>query len=205
MMRLPSVLFATCLALPAVADPVSAVTAAAQGGFDEMPRVEMVERIAGNCGATAAVHDVVAYCTSENVIFVAAARQEPRQTAYLVAHAFGHAVQVRHGVADVALREIRNRPADELALRGMVERQVDCIAGFLWQRSGLAPADLRQWYTDDPLDVPHWGRNPLRIGPHLEVPVPERQEWFAVGQEGDLSACTPGEFGSALLVNALRE
>jgi hypothetical protein len=113
-------------------------------------------------------------------------------------------VQVQHGVADLALREIRNRPDEEVMLRGLVERQVDCIAGFLFQRAGLSEIALLGPSGDDPLNSPHWGRDPLRIGPVVMVAVPARLQWFGVGLGGDIAACAPGEFTGLGLVRALQ-
>lgn len=189
---------------PGWADPVDDVAAMADRLFPEMPRVSRVREIAGQCGADETVHPVAAYCTSQNRIFVASDAADRPETPYLVAHLFGHAVQVRHGVADVALAAIRSRRDEEDMLRGLVERQVDCIAGFLLAQAGLSAPDLTTLFTEDPLSGPHWGRDPLRIGPEVTVPVTARQEWLANGLGGDLSRCAPGEFGSDLLVAALR-
>lgn len=191
------------LAQAAVADPVDDVANAAGAAFDDMPQVLRVDQIAGQCGADATVNDNVAYCTTRNQILVARAALSTPQAPYLVAHAYGHAVQVRHGVADFALGQIRNRRSEEAMLRGLVERQVDCIAGFLIARAGVPPADLNTLFTQDPLAGAHWGRNPLRVGPVASIGLGARAEWFAIGQDGDLSACTPGEFKSNLLLNAL--
>ena len=187
------------------ADSVAAVSATAQDAFAEMPRVVTVDRIEGNCGADAAVNPMVAYCTTSREIFLAEPFRDVPFAAYLVAHAYGHAVQVRHGVADVALRKIRARPAEETMLRGLVERQVDCIAGFLITRAGLPETDLRDFFTEDPFPDVHWGRNPLRVGPVISVDLEARNAWLQVGQAGDLAACAPGEFSSDLLVVALRD
>ena len=191
-------------ALPVAADPVDNVAAAAQAAFDQMPDLRRVDRIAGLCGADGTVNDQVAYCTSRNVIYVTDAAARLPESAYLVAHVFGHAVQVRHGVADVALGQIRARRDEEQMLRGQVERQVDCIAGFLVARAGLGPARLADWMTDDPLAGPHWGRDPLRVGPAVGVDLDARDTWFQRGQGGDLGACATAEFGADLLIAALR-
>ncbi|MEO0932051.1 MAG: hypothetical protein AAFY14_15620, partial [Pseudomonadota bacterium] len=122
------------------ADPVDSVEQAAKTAFAEMPRIRMVREIAGNCGADETVNIHVAYCTSQNVIFMTRAARALPQTGYLAAHSYGHAVQVRHGVADFALSQIRARRGEEVMLRGLVERQVDCIAGFLVARAGQPQA-----------------------------------------------------------------
>ncbi|MEL6683327.1 MAG: hypothetical protein AAFQ09_11905 [Pseudomonadota bacterium] len=188
----------------ATADPAERVAAAANAAFAEMPRLRTVSEIAGNCGADETVNPNVAYCTSQNVIFITRQARSSPQAAYFTAHSFGHAVQVRHGVADFALSEIRNRRSEEALLRGLVERQVDCIAGFLMARAGLPKASLTDWFAEDPFYDVHWGRNPLRIGPVIGVDLAARAQWFDIGQGGDLAACGPGEFTADLLLEALR-
>jgi predicted metalloprotease len=187
------------------ADALVDLPDAATQAFARMPQVMVVDQIAGRCGADAAVDPRVAYCTTENRILVARDVIDLPQTLYLLGHAYGHAVQVQHGVADIALREIRNRPDEEVMLRGLVERQVDCIAGFLVQRAGLEAPDLTSLFDADPLDQPHWGRDPLRIGPHLHVDLTARAAWFEVGAKGDIAACAPGEFTGLGLVRALQD
>lgn len=188
----------------AQADAVTDVASAAAQAFARMPQVVFVDQIAGQCGANAAVDSRVAYCTTGNQILVAKAARDLPQAPYLLGHAFGHAVQVQHGIADLALLEIRNRPADEVMLRGLVERQVDCIAGFLVHRAGVPELDLATLFQDDPLGSPHWGRDPLRIGPVVAVPLDARAQWFARGQNGDIALCAPGEFTGRGLVRALQ-
>lgn len=176
----------------------------AQELFRDMPTLEPVMRIAGNCGADETVNGQMAYCTSRNVILY---RQdsfyEPGE-AYELAHLYGHAVQVRHGVADVALREIRARPDEEAKLRGWVTRQVECIAGFIYGQSGLPAFSLLDNYDAEPLTGSHWGRDPLSKGPKVSIGLAARQEWFAKGNAEGLAACTVGEFGAELLLKALR-
>lgn len=188
---------------PAMADPVDDIANAARAAFDRMPMLQRVDGIAGQCGADETVNSHVAYCTSRNTVYVARATANLPQSAYLVAHAYGHAVQVQHGVADVALAQIRARRNEEEMLRGLVERQVDCIAGFLVARAGLADAALTNWFSADPLSGAHWGRDPLRVGPRVSVTLAARNDWFQRGQGGDLAACAPGEFGADLLLDAL--
>ena len=203
-MRLVFVILGLCLAQPVVAQDVQAVAQAADALFPDMPDLQIVPQIAGNCGADTEVNASAAYCTSTNRILVADGGLADARTAYLVAHGFGHAVQVRHGVADVALQEITRRPDDEAMLRGWVERQVDCIAGAVLAQAGGPLPDLAALFADDPLDQPHWGRNPLSRGPHLPVPLQERQMWLATGYDSGVAACAVGEFGADLLVAALR-
>lgn len=185
------------------ADEVAAVARAAEAAFDRMPSVVRVDQIAGQCGADATVNSNVAYCTTGNQIFVVRDVYDTPQAPYLVAHSYGHAVQVQYGVADFALGQIRNRRSEEAMLRGLVERQVDCIAGFLVSQADLADMDLNDLFAEDPFDQVHWGRNPLRVGPVISVALAARAEWFAIGLGGDLSACAPGEFTADLLLDAL--
>lgn len=186
------------------ADPVVDVADAARAAFDRMPDVVVVDQIAGVCGADDTVNAQIAYCTTSQRILLASDAYGAPEAAYLVAHSYGHAVQVQHGVADFALRQIRTRRTEEVMLRGLVERQVDCIAGFLMARAGLQQTDLATLFDADPFAGAHWGRNPLRLGPEVSVELSARAEWFAIGQSGDLAACAPGEFASDLLVAALR-
>ena len=198
------VLVLMCLCGPARADPVADVAAAARAAFDGMPRVTRVDAIAGECGADDHVNDQVAYCTTRNVIYVTDAAAMLPEAGYLVAHAYGHAVQVQHGVADFALAQIRARRNEEQMLRGLVARQVDCIAGFLVARAGLPGASLSDWFTQEPFAGVHWGRDPLHIGPKVSIGLAARDRWFQTGLAGDLQACAPGEFTSDLLIAALR-
>lgn len=198
------ILISLFLGTAAVADPVDDIATAAVTAFDRMPRVMRVDAIAGNCGADQEVNPHVAYCTTRNVIFVTDAAALRPEAAYLVAHAYGHAVQVRHGVADFALAQIRARRSEEAMLRGLVARQVDCIAGFLVARAGQAPSDLMDWMQEEPFAGTHWGRDPLRIGPKVSVGLEARADWFMRGQGGDLTVCAPGEFTADLLLEALR-
>lgn len=197
------IVLAWVLPHPGLAQPISPVPEAAQDAFARLPVIETVPRIAGVCGADTRVHPVVAYCTTGNRILMVEGAAEPAVRDYLLAHAYGHGVQVQHGVADVALAEITRRPEDEMRLRGYVERQVDCIAGFILARAGVPLPDLTALFTTDPLDRPHWGRSPLRAGPHLPVPVAERAAWLATGYRQGLGACAVGEFSADLLLQAL--
>lgn len=188
----------------AQADAADRVIAAAQAGFDRMPQLVRVDQIAGNCGADGRVNRQVAYCTSANIVFLNNAVGNP-QAAYLVAHSLGHAVQVQHGVADIALREITSRRGEEAKLRGYVENQVDCIAGFLMARAGLSQTPIFAMFADDPFPGTHWGRNPLNIGPQVKLGIAPRDEWLRRGYLADtLADCAASEFGAELLLQAYK-
>ncbi|HEV8033353.1 hypothetical protein [Yoonia sp.] len=191
------------LAQAAGADPVAQVEAAARAAFDRMPVVQQVDQIAGLCGADESVNAVVAYCTTTNRILLARDAVTAPQTPYMVAHVYGHAVQVQHGVADFALRQIRQRRTEEAMLRGLVTRQVECIAGFLLARAEVPLFDLQAAFAEEPFTDSHWGRDPLRVGPEVSIGMAARAEWLAIGQQGDLAACGPGEFTAELLLDAL--
>ncbi len=193
-----STFFPTC----AAADYKS-VESAATSAFDRMPPVVVVEVIAGNCGANAGVNPKTAYCTSQNTIFVSEQATNLPETPYLIAHLYGHAAQVRHGVADVAFAVIRSRPNEEAALRGMVTRQVECLAGMYMALAGLKELSLTDWFNEEPFIGSHWGRNPLSRGPGVSIGLAARDEWFQIGQKAvHPSACSVGEMNAELLVRA---
>lgn len=202
--RMRGILFVSMVwAGTALADPVDQVLAAATQSFDRMPTLQMVDQIAGNCGADASVNSEVAFCTTFNRVFLTEAARQQAYAPYLVAHVLGHAVQVQHGVADVALREIRQRRAEEVQLRTYVESQVNCIAGVLYQRAGLPAASLTDWFDQEPLTDPHWGRNPLQQGPTVSITLDVADAWFRKGlRGGDPAVCAVGEFGAELLIAA---
>jgi len=185
------------------ADPVVLVEQAARAAFDGLPMVRQVDQIAGQCGADDSVDPTAAYCTTTNQIFLARHAVDAPQTPYILAHLYGHAVQVRHGVADFALGQIRQRRAEEVMLRGLVTRQVECIAGFIVARAGVPQMDLNDLFSTEPFTASHWGRNPLQIGPEVSIGLAARADWFARGQQGDLATCAPGEFTADLLLDAL--
>ncbi|EPX79113.1 hypothetical protein thalar_01932 [Litoreibacter arenae DSM 19593] len=181
-----------------------AVMNAAHRLFADLPSPQVVARMTDVCGADRGVNDQVAFCASNNVIYYRADSFYQDHEAYELAHVLGHAIQVRHGVADVALREIRRRRDEEDKLRGWVTRQVECIAGYLFLQANLPKTDLHHLYDAEPMTGSHWGRDPLSVGPKVSIGLDARAEWFAIGQEGDLNACAVGEFGADLLLKALR-
>ena len=81
---------------------------------------------------------------------------------------------------------------------------MDCIAGFILASADLPLPQLTSLFGADPLDRPHWGRQPLHRGPHLPVPVEDREMWLTIGYRQGIAACSVGEFSSDLLIAALR-
>lgn len=191
------------LASPAAADPF-AVVDAARAIFDRVPEVKAIDPAAElPCGAGPQTNDAAFYCTSDKTIYHVAGFPSTPQAGYEMAHLLGHAMQVEHGVADVALREITRRRDEEEALRGMVTRQVDCVAGVFVARAGLEPVDLAQLFEGEPFTHSHWGRSPVNEGPRVSIGVSARQEWFDIGYGArDVAACSVGEMVADLLVAA---
>ncbi|KNG95555.1 hypothetical protein ATO11_02900 [Pseudaestuariivita atlantica] len=187
----------------AQADPV-AVHDAATRLFPDMP--EVVETAAPDrCGLDQTVSAPMVHCTSDNTILVRPGALSAPDAGYRMAHVLGHAIQVRHGIADIALREIRRRRDEEAALRGLVTRQVECLAGVLFAEAGLPATDLATLYAEEPHTGSHWGRDPLRRGPQVSIGLAPRAEWFSRGQaEGEVAACAVGEIPVAPLIDALR-
>ena len=128
-------ILAVAIAGPVAANDIDKVSQTARNSFFQMPNVRVVDQITGICGAGEGVSSRAAYCTSANEILLI----DWPGAAYALAHVLGHAVQVRHGVADVALRTIHARRSEEVTLRGYVERQMDCIAGFFFWGQGSRP------------------------------------------------------------------
>jgi len=199
----------------AALDPASAalirdVVAAAGRSFDRLPQVRLTSAIAQVCGGDARTDMLMRYCTSQNLIFVsdelAARVSGPGEAAYRIGHLLGHGVQVRHGIADIALARIRAEPGREPELRGMVERQNDCLAGVFAHRAGLRGGGrLADWVGAEPYAGAHWGRAPLSRGPVLAIGLAARSDWFERGRaRGALEDCAVGEFGAELLLRARR-
>ncbi len=185
----------------AIAAPAEIISAA-NASFQHLAEVVVVDQIDGRCGADDSVNPFAAYCTTDDTIFISKEAMNKPVADYLLAHVFGHVVQVEHGVADVALDAIWAEPSREKELRGYVARQVDCIAGVLVMRSGRSKMDLRKLLSADPFEDAHWGRNPLRAGPLMGIGLAARAKWFDIGQRGDLSQCAAGDFSSDLLLRA---
>ena len=186
------------------ASPVCAdwrgVAEQADRAFARLPDVVEVARIAGRCGADASVNPGAVYCTSENRIYLA---RGAGQADYLVAHLMGHAVQVRHGIADRALSAIVKDRSREAAIRAVVVAQVECLAGFFVRRAGVKPGN---WFATEPFTGAHWGRNPLRRGPRVSVGAAARAQSFRLGYGGDIAQCDAlgGDLASGLLNRAYR-
>jgi predicted metalloprotease len=186
------------------ADPM-AVHQTAQALFAQLPDVEARTDLYEACGFGTNSNPNIGYCASNNTIFVSEGFAARPQASYEMAHVLGHAIQVRHGVADVALRAILNRRSEEDALRGMVTRQVDCVAGVLMASAGLAPADLNQLFATEPFTDAHWGRQPINSGPRVTVGLAARSQWYEIGYTAhDFAVCSVGEMSSDLIVAALR-
>lgn len=183
------------------ADPME-VHAVTQSLFDRMPLVEVVQDLGDACGAGGNSNPNIGYCSTSNTIFVTARFEARASASYEMAHILGHAIQVRHGVADVALRAIRSRRDEEAALRGMVTRQVDCVAGVLMARAGVARFDLRSLGAE-PFTDAHWGRDPLNGGPRVSIGSEARADWYDIGFDAqDFAACSVGEMSADLIVAA---
>ena len=191
------------MASPAAADPF-AVVDAARAMFDRVPQVQVIDPEGEPpCGAGDETNEAAFYCTSDKTIYHVADFASTPQAGYEMAHLLGHAMQVEHGVADVALREISRRRDEEEALRGMVTRQVECVAGVFVARAELDPVDLAQLFEDEPFTHSHWGRSPVNEGPRVSIGLAARQEWFDIGYGArDVAACSVGEMVADLLVAA---
>jgi len=188
----------------AIADPI-AVHSTARDIFERLPDIEMTQDMRDVCGSGRSTNPHIGYCTTENVIYFSPNFTTRPSAGYEMAHVLGHAVQVRHGVADIAFRAIQSRPQEEAALRGMVTRQVECIAGVLTARAGVPSRDLLSLFSSEPFIDAHWGRRPLNAGPKVSIGLDARAESYQIGFEAaDFSACSVGEISADLIVQAAR-
>lgn len=188
----------------AIADPI-AVHDTARALFGQIPSVEERVDLNAACGGGRNSNPHIGYCATQNLIFVSEDFSMRPQAPYEMAHVLGHAIQVRHGIADVALRAIRNSRSEEAALRGMVTRQVECVAGVLMALAGLARADLPQLFIGEPFTDAHWGRQPINSGPRITIGLTARAQWYDIGYTArDFEVCSVGEMSSVLIVAALR-
>jgi len=191
------------LATGAFADPFT-VHDTATNLFDRLPAVEVSTDLNDACGFGRNSNDHIGYCATKNTIFISETFAVRAEASYEMAHVLGHAIQVRHGVADVALNAIRTRRDEEDALRGMVTRQVDCVAGVLMASAGLAPFDIAA-LDAEPFTKSHWGRSPINSGPRVSIGLAARAQWYAIGYAAnDFAACSVGEMSSQLIVDGLR-
>lgn len=203
-MRILSVLIAM-IGGPLWADNAAQVHAAAVASFDRMPVLRRVGQIAGECGADESVNNDVVYCAANNIAYLTRDAAMQAEAGYLVAHVLGHATQIRHGVADVALATIQARRAEEVALRHDVTRQVECLAGVFYARAGLPAASLTDWFSTEPFTDSHWGRNPLTVGPKVTLGLAQRDAWFRKGQAAtEPSVCATADFDAQLLIAAFQ-
>ncbi|NNU80524.1 hypothetical protein HMH01_08730 [Halovulum dunhuangense] len=194
---------------PETARLIRPVAEVAARDLQSMPAIRLTTRMADVCGGGDG-NPLMRYCTSENVIFVASqlgtAVPDARAASYMLAHQLGHAVQVRHGQADLALAAIRAAPAREAVLRGMVTRQVECIAGVLHGRAfGAEGPSIADWFGAEPFTDAHWGRAPVGGGPRVSIGLGPRDEWFRRGRmAGTLSGCAVDELGTERIERAAR-
>lgn len=194
---------------PQTAQALRSVLHVANKHFSRMPQVQLTSRIENLCEGGVRASKQVRYCTSLNVIYIAAdlSKKMPREAAaYVLAHEFGHAVQVRHGIADVALAKIQSDRAREPELRAMVTKQVECIAGVLFGRAHpKSRAVPSTWFSGEMFSDRHWGRVPLSSGPEVSIGAAARDQWFATGRKSrDFASCTVGEMSAGLILRAER-
>ncbi len=193
---------------PATTRAIEDVVQTAAKDFTRMPQVRLNSALAGVCGGDATSNTWVQYCTDLNTIFVAADLADvlgPDPAAYAVAHAFGHAVQVVHGQADRALSVIQADRAREAELRGMVTRQVECVAGVIYGRAMGSGGSLTDWFATEPFADSHWGRSPIARGPVVSIGLAQHDAWFRRGQAGGtVEVCAAGEMGVEALLRGMR-
>lgn len=176
----------------------------AKASFIGMPPISRGYFDPMTCGGNAEdVNPYARFCSTERRIYINYANRPDIEVAYEVAHLLGHAIQVKIGIADIALAAINSEPEREQELRAMVTRQVECIGGVLFARAGVERTSLKRIYTSEPFVDRHWGRNPLRRAPKVEIGLDERDKWFLMGQDAaELSVCADGDISSEILVNA---
>lgn len=173
------------------ADPaLDRLIAATEDAFPRVPRVRLVAETAALCGGEVAARAI--YCTTDNTIYLTEGAGPA--ALYALAHLYGHGLQVRYGVADLALNAILSRPERETELRAMVTAQVECLAGFLISRAGLSLPPIDTLFSEEPMTDAHWGRSPVRAGPRVTIGLPARADWLTRGAEArSAAACRVGE------------
>ena len=188
----------------AVADPdLDGLIASIHADFAGLPSVVAVGDISEVCGTGA--EGLGVYCPRERQIFMAQTAENPDQAAYTLAHLYGHAMQVRYGVADVALAAIRADRPREAELRSMVTRQVECLAGMMLARAGFRRPDLNTIFETEPMTGSHWGRNPVRNGPRVRIGMAARNAWLARGYDaGHPNACDVDEMPVEMITRQFR-
>jgi len=167
---------------PSFADNTRAINTAARTVFDDMPKIKEVPFVEEHCGANRGANEDIFYCTNQKTIFIRAGFWEEPVAAYALAHMFGHAAQVEHGVATIAFGMIQADPQNEAVLRSMVPRQVECLAGFFFREAGLPRTSLIDLFEEEPFTGSHWGRDPVSNGPRVSIGLELRNEWFELGQ-----------------------
>lgn len=199
---IPLLFALACMTVPAEAQTaLDRLIASTEESFPRVPAVRRLDDISDVCGG--GVIGPGAYCTTDNTIYLAP-ENGPRDI-YTLAHLYGHGLQVRYGIADIALRAIIAEREREAELRGMVTRQVECLAGFLVARAGLDPPELMDIFDDEPMTGAHWGRRPVRAGPEVAIGLEERARWFARGaRAGTAADCTVGDVPADLVAAADR-
>ncbi|MEO0912973.1 MAG: hypothetical protein AAFY59_08280 [Pseudomonadota bacterium] len=217
-----SLLAALFLAFPAQAQDVTMaalspetarilrpVVVAAERAFPRLPGVTLTSSLRNVCGGDAASDPFANYCTDLNRIYVAKLAEtgmSADEMIYRLAHLYGHAVQVRHGIADVALATIRANRAEEGLLRANVTQQVECIAGVIAGRAtGGRVRGPASWATEEPFTGSHWGASPIARGPKVSIGLAARNDWFLKGRDSDdFAACATERFSADLILRAVR-
>ena len=183
--------------------PIEALQQVIAHSFPQAPPLVISNDIAAECGGGAVAMGV--YCPSERTVYLDARFEGNAASPYVVAHLYGHALQVTYGVADIALAAIRADRPREAELRAMVTQQVECLAGVLIARADIALPPLTALYQSEPMTDAHWGANPVRNGPRVSIGLASRAEAFAAGRRhADPARCTVGEMSAALIDQADR-
>ncbi len=201
MRRLVILLFLSLASNAAAQTALDRLMSSTEAAFPRVPSVVVTSDITSLCGGN--VVGPAVYCTSDNRIYLAAERATQPQVIYEVAHLYGHALQVRYGVADIALAAITANRGREAELRGMVTRQVECLAGMLIARSGHPPIDLSELFDNEPMTGSHWGRNPVSEGPRVSIGLAARAQRFAAGYAAaSPRVCSVDEMSADLIISA---
>jgi len=191
------------LAGPVHADPYVLLDGA-KTVFADQPRVVEFDKGAAPCGLRAMSNPHIGYCASERVLYLRSDFVDRPGAAYQTAHVMGHYYQIHYGVADIALATIRARRDDEAALRGMVTRQVECLAGVIMAAAALPFVPLDVMFDAEPFTGSHWGAR-MGTGPRVSIGLDARAQWYETGyRAGDVSVCSVGDMSAELLVAAQR-